>query len=239
MKNQSLMEQPAHKHYSACHARMLQIKSLSLRILIYSFLSGIYLFVKAMTAHRLPFLTFMSKLANDSFVGTHLIDIAVILALFVLAILGFMKNYLCDVIIFFVYLLMTVCGLFSVHGVTDFFILLTSAVGAVLSFKSIDAYSDYKQLYETEGFPLFNEHLGNYDDHPEYVPTKEVYKGASSEMSDITSVPELKSTSPQGYMDDLPIVNTAKPEAEKSEFLDFTEVSGINSDSSNNIDLRE
>ena len=237
MKNQSLMEQPDHKHYPACHARMLQIKSLSVRILVYTFLSGIYLFVKAMTGRTMPFLTFLSKILNDEFVAMHLIDIAAIFALFLLAVFGFMKNYLCDVVIFVVYTLMALFGIFTINGVTSFFICLTCVVGAVISFGAIGAYQDYKQLYETEGFPLFSENLGYYDDHSEYVPTKEVYRGAQSEMDDIPVVSAQNNAN--GYMDDLPSVggiDLNKGTANK--VIDFTEVSDTTANT-NRIDLRE
>lgn len=224
MKNQSLMEQPEHKHYSACHARMLQIKSLSVRMLVYSFLSGIYLFVKAMNGNTLPFLTFVSKLMNGEFVAMHLIDIAAVIAIFALTVLGYMKNYLCDVIVFVVYVLMSLFGLFTLHDVTAVFIFLVSVGGAVVSFGAIGAYQDYKQLYETEGFPLFCEYLGRHDDHPEYVPTKEVYRGVQSNMDDIPVVSAQNNAN--GYMDDLPSVggiNLNKGTANK--VIDFTEVS--------------
>ncbi len=185
----------------------------------------------------MPFLTFLSKMLNDEFVAMHLIDIAAIFSLFLLAIFGFMKYYLCDVVIFVVYTLMALFGIFTINGVTSFFICLTCVVGAVISFGAIGAYQDYKQLYETEGFPLFSENLGYYDDHSEFVPSKDVYRGAQSEMDDIPVVSAQNNAN--GYMDDIPSVggiDLNKGTANK--VIDFTEVSDTTANT-NKIDLRE
>ncbi len=91
------------------------------------------------------------------------------IAMFVLGILGQVVNKIFDVIIFAVNCIIVISCLFA--GIGSFYVFLPFFMGIVavlLTFPSISAYFDYRQLSETEGFPNFSDILAYAEDNAEY-----------------------------------------------------------------------
>ncbi len=169
--NKNLAELPEHGHYSACLERKKEIDKLSIKILIYTVITGIIMAL--MTAFGLPLsaVSFIPSLFGDAFNASYLIcQWSEIILLAVIAGIGCGKYKFCQLMLFAVYFLI-ILGCFT-GGVKmiDSISFVIGIIGVIITYPSISAFLDYRQLMNTEGFPYFSCLLAQADDNPVYKP---------------------------------------------------------------------
>lgn len=171
-KNEQLAEKPNHEHYMACNTRKLQIDRFSKRVFIYTSIECAVMICMTLAGINIGAFSWLPSLCGggDPFNINYIILQSVeIMAMFIFGILGQVVNKIFDVIIFAVNCIIVISCLFA--GIGSFYVFLPFVMGIVailLTFPSINAYFDYRQLSETEGFPNFSNFLAYAEDNAEY-----------------------------------------------------------------------
>lgn len=169
--NENLTELPEHGHYSACLERKEEIDKISGKILIYAIITGIIMAL--MTAFGLPLsaVSFIPSIFGDAFNACYLIcQWSEIILLAVIAGIGCGKYKFCQLILFTVYCLMILGCFISGVKMIDSIPFAIGAIGVIITYPSISAFLDYRQLMNTEGFPYFSYLFAQTNDNPVYKP---------------------------------------------------------------------
>jgi hypothetical protein len=170
-KNPELAEKPNHAHYPMCRGRLDKIEDICKDTFYFTILSSAVmgLFSLLMTPMEvvgwIPLMFTLQK--TEAFQMSAMFSVVQALmcvVLVVIALLGCFKHKIFTVIMFFVYLMMTLSSLFIWLTSFDIFTLILGAVGVYKSAGILKGYKDYKQLRNTEGFPLFSIILTEYDE---------------------------------------------------------------------------
>ena len=92
------------------------------------------------------------------------------LVLIVFAAMGCTERKIFDVLLCFAYMAMLVSSIFIHLSVFDAFTFIIGLTGTLYSFGILKGYVDFKQLRNTEGYPIFSVSLAEYDDRKKNSP---------------------------------------------------------------------
>lgn len=213
--NEKLIEQPKHAHYLVCLNRKTEIDRFCHKLFIFSITEAVIFLVMMSFGLWLSALSWIPSLCGKEFtmpnIAAYLIEI---ILLPVLALISCGKNKICILILFAIQCLVVIGCFFGGLKTINTFPFLIGIIGVFITYPSINAYLDYRQLMKTEGFPQFNNFLADADDNPEFVSSygKEYYKkGSEKTFINIPEKPSLDiqhiSKSESAYMDDIPLIN--------------------------------
>ena len=176
-KNPVLAEKPNHAHYPVCRGRLDEINKISYKTFYYTI--GASLIMGLLSMMRVPlnvvgwipmiFTMEENQAFNMSF-GFSLTQFIMCLVFCFISALGCSKQKQFTVITFVLYLLMFVSSLFNIFSMFDMITGLLGFIGMCVSFLSLTAYKDFKQLEKTEGFPIFSTILADYEDQKKKNP---------------------------------------------------------------------
>lgn len=169
--NENLTELPEHGHYSVCLARKEQIDKLSIKILIYTIITGIIMALMTAFGFPLSAVSLIPSLFGDAFNAYYLIcQWSEIILLAVIAGIGCGKYKFCQLILFAIYCFMILGCFISGVKMIDSIPFAIGVIGVIITYPSISAFLDYRQLMNTEGFPYFNHLFAQAEDNPVYKP---------------------------------------------------------------------
>ena len=195
--NKKLEEKPDHGHYAVCLSRKLDIDRNATQLLKYTLSMCIGMIICTIFMLRFAVISWIPSLLGESTEVAPLFTQLLIIALIaLLAMLNCGRWKICGVILTGIFAAMVIfgnIGLAREDSSTDLITVLLGAFGIVRSFMSVPDYLDWKQLSETEGFPLFNIRFAVQNDNPDYVP---VHTG--EDASDQMSAPEQVNEMPFG-----------------------------------------
>ena len=176
-KNPVLIEKPDHAHYPVCRGRLDEIEAISRKTFFYTLAScGIMAFFSLLQvpmhlAGWVPLMfTMQDTAAFDMGAGFSLFQLIMCLVIAGISLIGCTKHKIFTVIMFFLYVLTLVCSLIARLSGFDFITVVIGIGGMYTSIGSLKGYSDYKQLKNTEGFPIFSTVLADHDDMKKYSP---------------------------------------------------------------------
>lgn len=168
--NKYLAEQPEHGHYIVCLQRLKAIERLSKRIFVFTIIEAIAMGFMTIFGLHIGVISIVASLFGGTFsIGYLSVQILEIITIPLLAFDSCGKHKLYNIIVFAIHCIIIMFCLFEgFQGImTDVF--LIGLIGAIITYPSINAYFDYEQLKQTEGFPYFSNFLANAEDNPEYV----------------------------------------------------------------------
>ncbi len=176
-KNPELAEKPNHAHYPVCRGRLDEINKISYKTFYYticvSLILGLFsiMQVPLNVVGWVPMLFTMedNQAYNMSFGFCFTQFIMCIVFCFISA-LGCTRQKIFTVITFVLYCLMFVSSVFTFFSRFDMITALLGFIGICVSFYSVTAYTDYKQLEKTEGFPIFSTILADYEEQKKKNP---------------------------------------------------------------------
>lgn len=167
--NENLTELPEHAHYSVCLERKKQIDRLSSRIFIFSIITGIIMALMTFFGLPLSAVSLIPSLFGDKFNAYYLIfQWSEIILLAVIAGIGCGKYKVCQLVLFAVYCFIIIGCFISGIKMVDSIPFAIGTAGVIITYPSISAFLDYRQLSETEGFPYFSRIFAQHEDNPVY-----------------------------------------------------------------------
>ena len=176
-KNPDLMEKPNHAHYPICRGRLDAIENISQNIFKVTIPMSIFMTLLSFLAvplHVVGWIPLMFTLkdakAFNMGLGFSLMQAVCCLSMLLFSVLGCTKRKIFNVILFFMYALMLVSSLLIRLTVFDIITAIMGGVGVVNSFGALKGYRDFKQLSNTEGFPVFSAILTEYDERKQESP---------------------------------------------------------------------
>lgn len=176
-KNPELIEKPDHAHYPVCRGRLDEIEEISRKTFFYTLaVSGILAFFSLLQvpmhlAGWVPLMfTIQDTVAFNMGAGFSLFQLIMCLVIAGISLIGCTKHKIATVIMFFLYVLTFVCSLIARISAFDFITAIIGIGGMYVSSGSLKGYSDYKQLRNTEGFPIFSTVLADHDDMKKNSP---------------------------------------------------------------------
>ena len=176
-KNPELIEKPDHAHYPVCKGRLDEIEDISRRTFFFTLAaSGIMAFFSLLQVplHLVGWVplmfTIQDTVAFNMGAGFSIFQLLMCLVITGISLVGCTKHKIATVIMFFLYALTFVCSLITNLSGFDFLTVLIGIGGMYVSFGSLRGYSDYKQLRNTEGFPIFSTVLADHDEMKKYSP---------------------------------------------------------------------
>lgn len=174
--NPDLLELPDHEHYPACSTRMTGINRICTRIFNYVLLTSIIICILSFTGINLPVISTLPSLLSTSFeVPFMFFQVFEMIAMVIIAGLGYGRYKICNVILFILYALMLIVGIFSKNFPGNLFTLIIGAGGTAQTFRAYGIYSDFEQLKKTEGYPHFNLRFTESIEHPDYASRRKKY----------------------------------------------------------------
>lgn len=262
-KNPDLAEKPDHAHYPVCRGRLDAIENVSqntLKVTIPISLLMALLSLLSVPLHVVGWIPLMFTLkdaqAFNMGIGFSIMQTVCCFVMLLFAFLGCTKRKIFTVILFFLYAFMLVSSLFIRLTPFDIITALIGIVGVVNSFGSLKGYRDFKQLRNTEGYPVFSDILaedeekkkispdGYYRDHYSKLLHEKLKKernidnsiGTSGKVSGkdpITALSQPVSAEKKdiGEMPELTINSTPRTSAPPSRFKPKREKEGTFSDS--------
>lgn len=211
--NPKLAELPNHKHYPNCLARKTEIEENCQIIFTLTLGVGILFFMLTLFSLRFAVISWIPALLGEADeMLPFLVQEATVLFIVLLAGLNCGKRKLCGVILLFIYLFMAVFGFIcSGENVGDYLTAIIGVIGTFCSLFSVRAYTDWKQLVNTEGFPYFSVKVTEADEHPEYEP-QYTGTGATDSMSPAEKTAPMKFTGLDVQLDmpELPSLSQIK-----------------------------
>lgn len=176
-KNPDFLEKPDHAHYPICRGRLDAIEAVSqntLKVSIPICLFMVVLSLLAVPLHVVGWIPLMFTLKDAKpfgmGVGFSIMQTVCCLVMLLFAFLGCTKRKIFNVILFFMYAFMLVSSLLIRLTVFDIITAIMGGVGVVNSFGALSGYRDFKQLQNTEGYPLFSAILTEYDEKKQQSP---------------------------------------------------------------------
>ena len=167
-----LSEKPDHKHYLNCLARKNSIQEKCRVIYGYTLIAGIILFLLTLIKTRLSVISWIPMLLGDADeLLPFVVQEAIVVFLVALAVLNCGKLKCCGVILFVIYVSMTIAGYLNYeYHPADLFTFLIGLLGTACTRHSITDYTDWRKLVNTEGFPHFSLNVTKADEHHEHEP---------------------------------------------------------------------
>lgn len=169
-KNQDLAEKPDHAHYPICRGRLDAINNMSAQIFKVTVLSSLllmlfsFLSIPMHVIGWIPLIFTMEDIKIGMDVTFGFRQMFMCLLLVVISALGCTRHKFFNIIMLAIYVLMLVFSLFVRLTAFDALTAFIGAIGTCVSIGSVKAYGDYKQLMETEGYPIFSITLSEYDE---------------------------------------------------------------------------
>ena len=177
--NEDLREKPNHAHYPICRGRMGDIESHSHKLFFYTLFACIimaFLSILCIPMHVIgwiPMIFNSEEISKGAFhvsIGFGFSQVLSCVAIVVIAALNLGKRKACGVILLIIYFALLLSSLLASLTGFDVVTAMISFMGLYYSRCTIKDKRDYEQLSKTEGFPLFNVILAEYDDNKNYQP---------------------------------------------------------------------
>lgn len=167
-KNPTLQEKPNHAHYPACLGRLETIRKQGTAFFIYSLISSLVLALMSLTAAPLQVVGWLPLLFGGSRTylneGLSFLQMFLCLGLGVLGFFGCTRRKVLHVILFVIYVLMFIAPIFYMFTLLDALTFIAGGLGVIYGYRAPASYLDYRQLSETEGFPVFSIILAESDE---------------------------------------------------------------------------
>jgi hypothetical protein len=156
-RNPELEEKPNHAHYPACLGRKTEIEKQSVQIFIYTALTflalGIFSFMGVKFA---VFGTLAELIFDDNDVASAIFQEIEFVCVIVLSLLGCTKRKIFDFIVMLIYSLLLIMTILFREYPLDPLLFIISIGGLSKSIFAYRMWTDYEQLMETEGYPIFS-----------------------------------------------------------------------------------
>lgn len=226
--NEKLLEKPDHGHYAACAERKTGIEEFSRNVFFYTVAASIIFTVMTYCGADIAAVSWIPSLFGPSTEVPHLFSQTFELILFVLmSALGYGKRKIFHLIIFALYIVITLASIFDGNLPADLLTFIIGAVGTALTFPSIRVYSDYNHLRSVEGWPHFSITYTESVEHPTYTsrymseyraaPADRVSAPESSRPApDMPEMTGISAPEPEMFMEDMPVldsISSAEPAA--------------------------
>lgn len=167
--NNELAEKPDHAHYIACLNRLMDINKICHRSFLYTAITCFFLGILTFFTLRFSIISIIPNLFGDgTTVAANLIQLVILLAITGMSALSVGKYKFFNIILFILYIVMTIASLFS-GSFADIFTFFIGVGGIMFTFRSYSVWCDYRQLTETEGFPHFSLHVAEEEESNGYV----------------------------------------------------------------------
>lgn len=190
----TFFEESGHAHYPACCGRMESISRNGHRMFFYTLIAAVVLSAISAMGARIQVISWIPMMICDlnGGVGWVGIQVLVCLSLIIMAALGCGKSKIFGVILLLIYFLMLAIPLFYRISPFDIFSVLIGGGGVFFGYKAPRDFKDYSQLRETEGFPLFNTLLTEYDEKKQREAEFEQRYGGPRHTGDSGETPQNK-----------------------------------------------
>ncbi|SHM56347.1 hypothetical protein [Ruminococcus flavefaciens] len=176
-KNPELIEKPDHAHYPVCRGRLDEINDIGRRTFFYTIGVCCILALFSLLAtpmHLVGWVPLMFTLKDATAFGMSahfsISQLSMCFVFFIIALLGTTSRKIFNVITFFLYALMLVISILVRLTPFDFITAIAGAGGMFVSIGALKGYSDFKQLRNTEGYPIFSTILADHDDQKKHSP---------------------------------------------------------------------
>ncbi len=223
-KNPELAEKPNHLHYPICRGRLDAIKATSQDIMTYTMVTSVILALLSLVQapiHVVGWIPLMyTDISESRMLGNSgaIIQALICIVPFVMGALGYGNRKFFHVILFFYYMLMFGFSIFIRLSAFDIISVFIGGIGLVKTYPILSAYPDFKQLRNTEGYPMFIETY-----QPQPYKTK--YGQAAAARYDQLKKQQMQQNSPAQQNKPLPQQTQpfAGPERRKRAFDRFAE----------------
>jgi hypothetical protein len=176
-KNPELIEKPDHAHYPVCRGRLDEIEEISRKTFFYTLgTNGVLALFSLLQVPMhlvgwVPLLfTMQDTSAFNMGAGFSLFQLIMCLVIAGISLLGCTRHKIFTAIMFLLYALTFVCSLIARLTGFDFITVIIGIGGMYNSLGALKGYTDYKQLSNTEGFPIFSTVLADHEDMKKYSP---------------------------------------------------------------------
>ncbi|MBQ7026779.1 MAG: hypothetical protein IJN14_00065 [Ruminococcus sp.] len=164
--NNKLAAKPDHSHYPVCLGRLTTINDSCHKLFRDTIVVNGGLLILTLFGQYIPVISLISTLFGEpTEVIVMFIQVLLITGISVMTALGCGKNKFFNAIALLIYVMIAIGGLIhkdSVGGAASF--LICTAV-VIMNLKMFVYWLEYRQLSNTEGFPLFSERLTEYDEN--------------------------------------------------------------------------
>lgn len=228
--NNKLSAKPDHSHYPVCLGRLTAINDSCHKLFRDALVANGGLVILTLFGQYIPVISLISTLFGElTEVIVMFIQGLLITGISVMTALGCGKNKFFNAIALLIYVMIAIGGLVhkdSISGVAAF--LICTAV-VIMHLKMFVYCLEYRQLSNTEGFPLFSEHLTEYDENrynqnprttpsapttaPTTIPTAAPTISAAAPAADNNSIPPVMPVMPTlGAVPVMAATNTHRSE---------------------------
>ena len=225
--NEDLREKPNHAHYPICRGRMADIESHSHQIFFFTLISCLILAFFSILRIPMHVIGWIPMIFNNAEIskgafhvslGFGISQVLCCAAITFMAALNWGKRKVFGVVLFIIYFAMLLSSLLLTITGFDVVTLIISILGVYYCRGAIRDKRDYEQLSDTEGFPLFNVILAEYDDKKGQQPFLQTKHGTDyyNKMNQVNSAHAAPVYEPpKNYYDkdnglgDMPELNTA------------------------------
>lgn len=167
--NPELSEQQNHGHYPVCLGRKTAIEKYCRRIFGYAFFSCIIMSVFTLFGVNFAVISWIPSLLGQPYEVSHILtQLAILIGMLIISAFGCGQRKFYNVILLVIYLAVTVISLFSEETISRICGFIIGAAGVLTCYKAPFVMLEYNQLMQTEGFPLFNEHLAEQEENRIY-----------------------------------------------------------------------
>lgn len=160
IKNPTITEKPDHAHYPACRGRLEAIEKNGFRLFKYTLVVSFWLAVISFLGNPVQVIGWIPILVCGSYDYLPLsgccIQVILCIGLALMALLGCGKRKVLHFVLLMIYAAMFLSCIVYRYTVFDIFTFIIGGMGVVFGYNAYADYFDYKQLSETEGFPMFS-----------------------------------------------------------------------------------
>lgn len=222
--NEDIREKPNHAHYPICRGRMADIESHSHKIFFYTLIVCLimaFFSVLCIPMHVvgwIPMIFNSEEISKGAFhvsLGFGFSQVLSCVAIVVIAALNMGKRKVCGVVMLIIYGALLLSSLLVSLTGFDVVTLIISIMGVYYCREAIRDKRDYEQLSETEGFPMFNVILAEYEDNKGKQPFlhtksgKDYYKKANQQHTAPVNNASQDSLKPEIVLGNMPELDTA------------------------------
>lgn len=170
MKKKALPEvSPDHSHYAAYEARKAEIDIFSRNVFVYTAGISLILLFFTFIGVDIPVISWIPEYFGDPTELGHLFSQTAELVLFTLtSFIAYGKRKYLHIPIFFAYVSILVGSLFDGRAISAITVII-GIIGIIVTKDCFSCCTDYRQLIEAEGWPHFNIHLTEHEEHPSYT----------------------------------------------------------------------
>lgn len=240
-----LKEMPDHSHYAACAARKADIQEFSRNVFVYTLGTSLIFLFLTFIGVDIAVISWIPSYFGDSTEIGHLFAQTFELVLFTgISFIAYGSRKYLHIIIFFVYVVYIVGAIFDGSAI-DIITFIVGVIGVVLMRDCFTYVNDYRLLMSAEGWPHFDVHLTEYDEHPSYTsryaaellkaPADKVEilahlmsrpegtKSASPRPAPMRAKPAAPATDEMPEMEEMPSIMTISSEAPEAPDVEFFE----------------